>query len=212
MILLDLYLNDFVISRPGVQVPSGAPVIISPPPTYKYGGGDIMYRTRICDKCDNNKFLVVPEGTAFKVQCSECGNVKETFELDGKMIVHNCGKCGSSLFKFREKQKENSIEIDFVCSSCGERASYIYIDDEGREVTLEKRAFLDMKNFIANLNDRLYNIEFGVNSFNDLGYGLIDSEQLAHAVNSVNNELSSIKNEVEGLEARISKLDINSME
>jgi predicted nucleic acid-binding Zn-ribbon protein len=171
-----------------------------------------LYRTRICDKCDNNKFVFNPEGTSFKVQCSECGNIKQTFDLDGKMIVQRCGKCGSSLFKFREKQNENSIEIDFVCSYCDERASYIYVDDSGKEVTLEKRVLLDMKNFMANINDRLYNIEFAVNNFKDLGYGIIDSEQISHIVNGINNELNSIKNEVEGLEARISKLDINSME
>jgi hypothetical protein len=171
-----------------------------------------MYKTRICDKCDNNKFLVIPEGTAFKVQCSECSNVKETFELDGKMIVNKCEKCNCSLFKFREKQNESSIEIDFVCSNCGAAASYMYIDDEGKEVTLEKRTFLDMKRFISNVNDRLYNIEFGVNSFKDLGYGIVDSDELGNIVNSINNELSSIKNEVEGLDTRINKIDIDSIE
>lgn len=181
------------------------------PPAYKYVGGVFMYKTRICDKCDNNKFLVIPEGTVFKVQCSECGNVKETFELDGKMIVHKCEKCSGSLFKFREKQNESSIEIDFVCSNCGQRASYMYIDDEGKEVTLEKRTFLDMKRFISNVNDRLYNIEFGINSFKDLGYGVVDSDELGNIVNSINNELNSIKNEAEGLDTRINKIDIDSI-
>lgn len=167
-----------------------------------------MYRTRICNKCDNNKFLVVPEGVLFKVECSECHNVKETFELGGKMIVPKCGKCGSELFKFREKEKENSIEIDFVCSECGERAAYIYIDDEGNEVTLEKRTLLDMKKFILNINDRLYNIEFAASNLRDVGYGVVDSDELNNAANNISNELNSIKNELEGLEARIKKLDI----
>jgi predicted nucleic acid-binding Zn-ribbon protein len=167
-----------------------------------------MYRTRICDKCDNNKFAVVPEGTSFKVQCSQCGNVKETFELDGKMIVHKCEKCSSNLFKFREKQNESSIEIDFVCSNCGERASYIYIDDEGQEVSLEKRTFLDMKRFISNLNDRLYNIEFGINSVQELGYGPVDSDELNSNIKGISNELNLIKNEAESLDLRLKKLDV----
>ena len=166
-----------------------------------------MYKTRICDKCDNNKFLVVPEGAAFKVECSECHNVKETFELDGKMIVPKCERCSSNLLKFREKQNESSIEIDFVCSNCGEGASFIYIDDEGQEVTLEKRTFLDMKRFILNLNDRLYNIEFGVNSVKELGYGLIDSEELHNSIKGISSELNSIKDEAEGVDMRIKKLD-----
>jgi hypothetical protein len=167
-----------------------------------------MYRTRICNKCDNNKFKVIPEGIAFKVNCSECSSIKEVFQLDGKMIVPKCTKCSSTLFKFREKQKDNSIEIDFVCSECGEHANFIYIDDEGAEVTLEKRVLLDMKKFIQNTNDKLYNIEFGVGKLKNLGEEFLDINETNDSVNVINNELSSIKNDLEGLEMRLKKLDI----
>ncbi|MCM8711398.1 hypothetical protein M2651_10240 [Clostridium sp. SYSU_GA19001] len=167
-----------------------------------------MYRTRICNKCDNNKFLVVPDGVSFKVECSHCHDVKETFQLDGKMVVPECDKCGCSLFKFREKEKENSIEIDFVCAECGERASYIYIDDEGREVTLEKRTLLDMKKFILNINDRLYNIEFGVSGLRALEYETMDLDELNSTLNRITDELNSIKNEIEVIDMRIKKLNI----
>lgn len=166
-----------------------------------------MYRTRICSQCDNNKFFIVPEGAAFKVQCSECDSIRETFELDGKMIVPVCSKCQGKLFKFREKEKENSIEIDFICSECGEKASYIYIDDEGREVTLEERTLLDMKKFLYNINDRLYSIAFSVDGLkNSIEDEFILDEKLNNIFNNINNELNFIKSEAEVIEMRIKKL------
>lgn len=167
-----------------------------------------MYRTRICSKCDNNKFLVIPDGISFKVECSECHNVKEVFELDGRMIVPICGKCNGNVFKFREKEKENSIEIDFICSNCGEGASYVYIDDEGNEVTLEKRTLLDMKKFLQSVNDRLYNIEFAVNGIKSLEEELTIAEDTNEALSSISNELNSIKNEAEIIDMRIKKLGV----
>ena len=167
-----------------------------------------MYRTRICSSCDNNKFLIIPEGTSFKVECSECHSVKEIFELDGRMAVPVCSKCSGNLFKFREKVKENSREIDFICSHCGEAASYIYIDDDGNEVTLEKRALLDMSKFLESLNDRLYNIEFALNGMKMLEEEVVISSNANEVLSNVNNELSSIKNEAETVEMRIKKLGV----
>ncbi|SKA79277.1 hypothetical protein SAMN05428976_103254 [Clostridium sp. USBA 49] len=167
-----------------------------------------MYRTRICDKCDNNKFLIIPDGISFKVQCSECNTIRETFQLDGKMIVPSCPKCKGELFKFREKEKENSIEIDFICSQCGEKASYIYIDDEGNKVNLEERTFLDMKKFLESMNDRLYNIDFSVNVIkNLLEDEFILNEKLNNIFNNINNELNSIKSEAEIIDMRIKKFN-----
>lgn len=167
-----------------------------------------MYRTRICSNCDNNKFNVIPDGVSFRVECSECHSVKEVFELDGRMIVPVCSKCNSRLFKLREKVNENSIEVDFICSECGEGVSYIYIDDEGNEVSLEKRTLLDMKKFLQIINDRLYNIAFSVQGVKKLEEELITIDGADDALNNINNELNSIKNEAEAIEARIKKLEI----
>lgn len=172
------------------------------------GGRGYMYRTRICSNCDNNKFLVIPDGVSFRVECSECHNIKEVFELDGRMVVPLCSKCGGNLFKFREKVKENSIEIDFICSHCGEGASYIYIDNEGKEVTLEVRTLLDMKKFLQGINDRLYNIEFAINGIKSLEEEMIISEDASEALKNINNELNSIKNEAETIDTRIKKLGV----
>lgn len=167
-----------------------------------------MYRTRICSECDNNKFSIITEGASFKLQCSECNSIRETFELDGKMIVPVCKKCGGKLFKFREKEKENSIEIDFICSECGEKASYIYIDDEGNEVTLEERTLLDMKKFLQSINDRLYSIDYSVSGLKNLMEDeLIADEKVSNIFNNINNELNSIKSEAEVIDMRIRQLN-----
>lgn len=166
-----------------------------------------MYITRVCNKCDNNKFLLKPDGTEFKVECSECHDIRDILSFEGQMAVPVCKNCNNSLFKFRREESKDNMSIDFTCTECGEPISYIYIDDSGKEITYEERVILDSRKLIHRINEKVENLETLFSELKDIHSSFTDdfnyTDDLLNRMRNINKEIIEIKTDINDFERSI---------
>lgn len=170
-----------------------------------------MFVTRVCTICDHNKFKVIPKGVQFEAKCSKCDNVRRVVKLEGKMVKTRCTQCSNETFKMREEENPDSMVVELKCAACGASAEYIYIDDEGNEITPSQRTVLDIKKITSKLSEKLEHIESELGDLNDrysgFKYNTEDIDVLDDNLFSLNNQVRNLKISVNDLEWKVDDLE-----
>ena len=170
-----------------------------------------MFVTRVCTVCDHNKFKIVPRGAQFEAKCSKCDNVRRVVKLEGKMVKTRCTQCNNETFKMREEENPDNMVIELKCAACGASAEYVFIDDEGNEVTQGQRTVLDIKKVTNKLSEKFEHIEEELGELNDryssLKFDREDTEALDDNLFSLNNQIRNLKISVNDLEWKVEDLE-----
>ena len=170
--------------------------------------------TKVCTRCDNNRFIVRPQGAKFEIVCSKCRDISDVVQLENKMIVPKCGKCGSEIYRVQKENRDDNIKhYSFTCTQCEEPAEFILIDDDGNQITKEQKELLDIKKLIGGLIRKVEIFETSIDelrgSISDLD---LQHEEVTNKVDTIYSEVSSMKSDMSSIESQLGDLNTSLSE
>lgn len=138
-----------------------------------------MIRTVVCHKdgCSGNNFFIETADGKIKAICRECGD-KSEYELNdsGYYLISTCQVCRNEAFKlFIDTEKK---KVFVKCVECGEAPEKIFIDEYGNQISAQEKYFIEIKENLFTMNQRMHNLEIKVDNM-EKGQGILE-ESLAY--------------------------------
>jgi RNase P subunit RPR2 len=118
-----------------------------------------MLITQVCLKpgCNGNTFHVNTADDKLLIKCTVCGEeYLHEDELD-HVVAPTCSKCDNEAFKVFRNNKTNKVYLN--CTKCNSIPRFIYLDEEGKQVSYEQLNIRDIKRSLEYIADRLDNAE-----------------------------------------------------